>query len=726
MSQRMTYFLKYMVPALLIILTTFELVQVALTSLYDEKQHKLSTLSVVLEHQIQATHVTFDPHKSTREQLEEKLQPLLDDLYLEDTDLGGAIYLTGREQLVAFAPLSDLHGEISDHYPMSPAIRQTVDSGKPNFISDYSAWRGEKTYSYIYPLQENGKIVAILCLTQPYKSFSEQLRSIYLSGITICLLALMFLLVAAVGEYRRWKRLHMEQDRLVAWLKTYNENTSPDLLDEQFTLLRELPSEFQNAIGLAQFERQQRQHVLNGLPLGIMTIDVHDQIRYVNPYFGRLIGYEPQEIMNWTMEEWRAQYRMYSGGFLIEIYDREPIENHRGLLRHKDGSDIPFSVTVRSMLDENNELFGYLLMFNDLSNEFKLNRLEQKTHHMFNSVPLSVILTDGEHKINYINPAVSRMFGSNEHELIGHTFGDSLPWTFPQQELDLQEQITHVQVTGMRSRLADVKCIVQGREYDLELDFFPITDPFSGDTDGSMILIKDMTLAREWEELSQRIDMHSSYVQMAATIAHEVRNPMTSVRGFLQLLGGSNISGDQQRMYLEVMQMEIDRMNAILSEYLSMARNPQPQWERIDLADLIRETLLVLEGEANYRGLSLKLDLAPDCLVHGLSRELKQVLINLVRNAFDAMEDTHGRIGIALEQRDATYHIHVTDNGCGISEEQLSRIFDPFFTTKAMGTGLGLPVCKKIIEAHHGTLSVQSEVGVSTRFTIELPHLKLE
>jgi signal transduction histidine kinase len=281
-----------------------------------------------------------------------------------------------------------------------------------------------------------------------------------------------------------------------------------------------------------------------------------------------------------------------------------------------------------------------------------------------------------------------------------------------------------VQITGMRSRMANVTCIMQGREYDLELDFFPITNPFSGETDGCMTLIKDMTLAREWEELSQRIDMHSSYVQMAATIAHEVRNPMTSVRGFLQLLGSNaNITGDKQRMYIDVMQTEIDRMNAILSEYLSMARTPQPQWERIHLADLIRETLLVLEGEANYRGITLALDLMPDCIVHGLSRELKQVLINLVRNAFDAMGNTHGRIDIRLCKAEATFQIHVSDTGCGISEEQLYRIFDPFFTTKAMGTGLGLPVCKKIIESHHGELTVQSEVGVGTTFTIELPHV---
>ncbi|MGZ4122172.1 MAG: ATP-binding protein, partial [Tumebacillaceae bacterium] len=723
MSPRMSYFLKYMVPALLIILTTFELVQVALTSLYDEKQHKLSTIGVMLEHQIKATHVTFDPNTITRDQLEQKLQPVLNSLYLEDTDLGGGIYWVAQERLAAFAPRSNLHGSITDHYAKSPEISATLASGKPNFFTVYSSWRHEKTYSYLIPLQENGQVVAILCLSQPYKTFSQQLETIYLSGMIICLLALMFLTVAAVGEYRRWKNLNQEQDRLVNWLKQYDEHTvSPELQGNKFTLLRELPTEFQNAIQLAQFERKQKQHVLNELPIGIMTLDSNHQIHYANPYFGRLIGYEPEEITRWSLEEWRAHYRLYDDGYLGDIYEREPIENRRGLLQHKSGAQIPFAVTVRTLLDENNGVFGYLLMFNDLSNEFERNRLEQKTHHIFNSVPLSVILTDAAHKIEYINPAVSRMFGCNEHELIGQTFGANLPWTFPQQELNLEDQLSHVQLTGVRGRITNVTCLMQGREYDLELDFFPITNPFSGETDGCMTLIKDMTLAREWEELSQRIDMHSSYVQMAATIAHEVRNPMTSVRGFLQLLGSSSeLSDDKQRMYIDVMQTEIDRMNAILSEYLSMARTPQPQWECIHLDDLIRETLLVLEGEANYRGITLALDLKPDCMVHGLSRELKQVLINLVRNAYDAMNNTNGRIDIGLCQTESSFLIHVSDTGCGISAEQLDRIFDPFFTTKVMGTGLGLPVCKKIVESHHGTLSVQSVVGAGTTFTIELP-----
>ncbi|MGZ6503113.1 MAG: sensor histidine kinase, partial [Tumebacillaceae bacterium] len=126
-------------------------------------------------------------------------------------------------------------------------------------------------------------------------------------------------------------------------------------------------------------------------------------------------------------------------------------------------------------------------------------------------------------------------------------------------------------------------------------------------------------------------------------------------------------------------------------------------------------------GEANYRGITLALDLKPDCMVHGLSRELKQVLINLVRNAYDAMNNTNGRIDIGLCQTETSFLIHVSDTGCGISAEQLDRIFDPFFTTKVMGTGLGLPVCKKIVESHHGTLTVQSTVGAGTTFTIELP-----
>jgi signal transduction histidine kinase len=170
------------------------------------------------------------------------------------------------------------------------------------------------------------------------------------------------------------------------------------------------------------------------------------------------------------------------------------------------------------------------------------------------------------------------------------------------------------------------------------------------------------------------------------------------------------------------MKTEIDRMNAILSEYLSMARAPQPNFEAINLSSLVSETCLLLEGEANYRSVRMENQIAGDCGSRGISRELKQVLINLVRNAFDALDSqTNGIVRVELRGDEDRHRLLITDNGCGIPEDQIGRIFDPFFTTKALGTGLGLPVCKKIVESHGGALSVTSEIGVGTTFTIELP-----
>jgi len=724
MIQKLSYALKYLSPALLIIATTYVLVQVAITSLHEENQIKLSALAAILEKKIQSQ-ATIDELIRTNNvaELTNTLQPFLDEIVWDHGDLGASIYLPETEEIVAIAPRQKINHNVSMRSTMRPDMRQAYETGLPGYYLVYSQFRDKNLYNYSYPLKQGGAVKLIINVNQTADSMAKQINTIRISASSVCLISLLFWFAFSTNKHLRDRRLHEEQAALVQWLKNSVGGASTSL-DPNLTLLKDLPAAFAKAIDLVQYERKQHLRMINELPLGIMQFDADGKLRYINPAFTKMIGNTLEEVKQWDRDTWRKRYRTLDGQFVGDLFQRgETIENLLGFITHQSGEEIPFSLTIRVLHNEEGRVVGYVLLLDDLSNEYALDRLNQKTHYIFNSVPLSVIIVDDQQRITYINPAVSQLFGQSEQELIGQKLIDKLPWPIPNQPPTLPGQVQQVLETGMRAQISNANRTIYNREYTLEFDLFPILNPYTSLTDGCMVLIKDKTLYREWEELSQRVDAHSNYVQMAATIAHEVRNPMTSVRGFLQLLA-KQLDGPQHRTYLEVMQTEIDRMNAILSEYLSMARTPQTFYlEEINLSDLVRETHMLLEGEANYRGASMELSVPDDCMIHGMARELKQVLINLVRNAFDALENSGGVVKVELREEANLYCLTVTDNGCGISEEQIERIFEPFFTTKAMGTGLGLPVCKKIVESHGGALHVSSTTGAGTTFTIELPRV---
>ncbi|ARU61307.1 hypothetical protein CBW65_10095 [Tumebacillus avium] len=725
MNRKALYTWKYLLPALLILLTTWFLVQVAIDAVHEENRNKLGLVAQILENDIRnnaAAKAAFLARDNAK--LEELLQPMLDQKILEEQgNLGASIYLPDQERNVAFSPRSAMNGSSLDKkVTISAEAVRAYQSGQPGYYSVQNEIRKQPIYNYINVLEVDGKKVALISVNQTAASVHGETRTIWLYGLIICGLALLVLFVAAVGEYRRESTLMRELDNVTKWLKglTWSSVSTADV-DRKLTLLKKLPAEFQKAIRFVEFARLQKRHVLEHLPLGILMLDVNAKITYANPSLRRLLGRTQEELETMSVEDWRSCYQLADGSYISDLVEKQvQIDNCLGVIRHSNGQEIPFAATLRSLPEDEGKPLGYFLYVRNLSEEIALDRQEQKIHYLFNAIPMSVLLINEDKEIEYINPSVSRLFSCNEHDLLGKKLSEALPWELDDHSQVLCEPLHKALSTGMRMHSSNIQALIHGREYDLDFDFFPILNAYTSSADGCMILIKDKTLYREWEDLSQRVDQHTNYVQMAATIAHEVRNPMTSVRGFLQLLS-SQITGDTHRKYLDVMTTEIDRMNTILSEYLSMARTPQPEWEPIHLTELVRDTFMLLEGEANYRGVNLSLELAEDCHIRGIARELKQVLINLVRNAFDALEGGEGLIHLRLQNEQGHYLLTVTDNGVGIAPEQLTRIFEPFFTTKAMGTGLGLPVCKKIIESHGGSLYVQSELGAGTTFTIKVP-----
>lgn len=225
----------------------------------------------------------------------------------------------------------------------------------------------------------------------------------------------------------------------------------------------------------------------------------------------------------------------------------------------------------------------------------------------------------------------------------------------------------------------------------------------------------DITEKKRFEKEMYRLERLNLVGEMAAGIGHEVRNPMTTVRGFLQILGDKDYSR-QDKEYFELMIQELDRANSIITEFLSLAKNKTITLTRKNLNSVISMLTPLMEANARMSDQELKLDLGeiPELLLD--EKEICQLILNLAQNGIEAMP-LGGCLKIKTYQQSNTVVLEVQDEGEGIRPELMDKLGTPFFSTKDNGTGLGLAVCYSIAGRHNAKISVVSD-SESTTFAI--------
>lgn len=207
---------------------------------------------------------------------------------------------------------------------------------------------------------------------------------------------------------------------------------------------------------------------------------------------------------------------------------------------------------------------------------------------------------------------------------------------------------------------------------------------------------------------------------LAASTAHEIRNPLTGIKGLVKLLS-EDIQDKKAQSYFDVIQLEIDRINSIVSELLVLGKPTAHTLNTYDANNIVREIEPIIHSEANFMNIRLLIDYAEDELpISCVKDHIKQVILNLVKNSLQAMPD-EGNIRVKLEKQDEFCMITVEDNGVGMDKGQLNKAFTPFYTLKKDGSGLGLTVCKRIIETYGGTISITSVLQKGTKVEMTLP-----
>lgn len=240
--------------------------------------------------------------------------------------------------------------------------------------------------------------------------------------------------------------------------------------------------------------------------------------------------------------------------------------------------------------------------------------------------------------------------------------------------------------------------------------------------DSRIVVIDDLSETRKLEGELRRASHLASIGEMAAGVAHEIRNPLTVIQGYVQLLLESRQERtlSEVRSYLETALGEIKRLGFIVNDFLHLARPQTLEKVFLNLNDIASELHELLAAEATRRDVKLAIELAPSLAqIKGHPGSLKQVILNLVANAFQAA-GSGGTVGVRTWQRGRRVVMEVTDSGPGIPEELKEKIFLPFFSTKPLGTGIGLSICRRIALDHGSALTCRSEPG-NTRFVLEIP-----
>lgn len=228
---------------------------------------------------------------------------------------------------------------------------------------------------------------------------------------------------------------------------------------------------------------------------------------------------------------------------------------------------------------------------------------------------------------------------------------------------------------------------------------------------------------RELQAMSahvKRVERMAMVGEMAAGLAHEIKNPLASLRGSVQLLKDDIPYDPDRDKLMGIVLREADRLSTLVTDFLTFARPKTGRTEPVELAPALADIITLFERDSRIkRAISLHQQIASDIWIHVDRSHLHQIVLNLLLNAAQAIGEGPGEIRIATEpQRNRHVALKISDNGCGMSDEVINAIFDPFFTTKPSGTGLGLSIVHRIVETYEGWIDIESEEGEGTTFTL--------
>ncbi|MCP3105078.1 ATP-binding protein [Myxococcus sp. K15C18031901] len=337
-----------------------------------------------------------------------------------------------------------------------------------------------------------------------------------------------------------------------------------------------------------------------------------------------------------------------------------------------------------------------------VAREADLRRLGRLQQQILSSMPSGLITCDAQGLVTYVNTAARGILQVEDAGTVGQPLESLLPGVSALAPRSPRGELV-VGVKGSRRRILGLS-----------------VTPLEGDPGALLIVFQDLTELRRMEEDLERSDRLASLGALSAQLAHELRNPLAAMRGSAQLLAQETPRDGVVQKLTNILVRESDRLARLVEDFLRFARPPEPVRRPVPLDALLAETVDMLRADPLARDVRVEVSAQEKLTAAVDPDQLRQVLINLVRNGFQAA-GPRGSVKVALARGEAEAQIRVWDSAGSITQEMMGHLFEPFFTTRDGGTGLGLSTAHSIIRAHGGSIRVRSDPAEGTEFVVGLP-----
>ncbi|MBD8035626.1 PAS domain S-box protein [Solibacillus sp. A46] len=353
---------------------------------------------------------------------------------------------------------------------------------------------------------------------------------------------------------------------------------------------------------------------------------------------------------------------------------------------------------------------------NAIDREYYLNSKHAYLHLFFEQANDAIAVFDLEDRVIAVNPAFEKLYGWSKEEALGRV----LPLIPPENEKESKKRKEYL-MHGKKFHLHETTDMRKdGTIFDAQISLSPILSPH-GEIIGSSVISRDISYIKENENLILQSEKLKLVGELAAGVAHEIRNPMTVISGYVQMMNENPDSPYYE--YTKLIQSETERIELILSEFLVLSR-PQPnQFIPVNLGEALNEVATFFQYELQQKAISLNISNEyPHTIILGNKNQIKQVFINLFKNAIEAIpENGTITLEVCVGEDGKDIYINIIDTGCGIPSHLTERIFEPFYTTKTKGTGLGMMIVNKIVQDHKGTIKIKSQQNVGTEVLLSFP-----
>lgn len=382
-----------------------------------------------------------------------------------------------------------------------------------------------------------------------------------------------------------------------------------------------------------------------------------------------------------------------------------------------DGTEKTFDTIKVPLFHTDGSRKGLVIIGRDITERKHVEKLlaesQQQYKSLFEYNTEIVFMTDLHGTITKVNPQFKAVTGYSPDETLGKNINEIIPAPYKTKAIE--------DFTGIQEDKQPKTCEFDfnhknGSKLTIQCTALPLI--VNGQIAGVIGYGKDVTKLRQAEERLRRTEKLSVVGELSASVAHEIRNPLTSLKGFVQLM---QLEDEKHQFYYQIMQEELDRINHIVGELLLLAKPQDICFTKADVQKILFNVISLLKTEASMHNVQIEFLLKSDVFMMECEpNQLKQLFINIIKNAIEASKEG-GKVTVSLLAEDHQLTILVKDTGCGMSEDRLNRIGEPFYSSKEKGTGLGLTVSFKIVQSHYGSIHFNSEKGKGTEAAIKLP-----